>query len=177
MKKLTIESFNELIAASTAKPRLRRELRFTTSVAHMNEDDWERTELLAVTDRSGNTGVLVIELDGNTYVLPSEFKKGLSSSVSGRAQPITCDFCVTWQSGVRAGIVTFTNVERNGRNVGYLCCGDLLCSQHVRGRTNASKVSRAQLREDMTPQQRIDRLNSNLKKIISDLQVTPITLQ
>lgn len=177
MKKLTADIFNELITKSTAKPRLRRELRFTTSVEHIRDEQWKNLELVSITDRSGNTGVIIIELDEQTYVLPCEFKKGLSSSISGRTQPITCDFCITWQSGVRAGSVLFTHVKGTSTNVGYLCCGDLQCSSHVRGLTSAAKVSRAQLREDMTPEDRIERLKNNLRKVISNLQVEPITLQ
>jgi hypothetical protein len=176
MKKLNLEQFNQLLAASTVKPRLKKELRFTTSVEHFSDEDWGKLELLSITDRSGNKGVLIIELDAHVYILPAEFKKGLTSSISGRAQPITCEFCVTWQSGTRAGNILFTNVKGN-TNVGYLCCGDLLCSLHVRGLTNASKTSRAQLREDMTPEQRIDRLKIRLRSILKNLQVTPITLQ
>lgn len=177
MKKLTADIFTQLVAASTAKPRLRRELRFTTSVEHIRDEQWKDLELIAITDRSGNTGVIIIEIDEQTYVLPCEFKRGLSSSISGRAQPITCDFCVTWQSGVRAGSVLFTNAKGSSVSIGYLCCGDLQCSSHVRGLTNAAKVSRAQLREDMTPEDRIERLKNNLRKVITNLQVEPITLQ
>jgi len=177
MKKLAIEQFNALIAASVVKPRLRKELRFTTSVEHLSAEDWQDLELLAITDRSGNKGVLIIELDEQTYILPAEFKKGLASSISGRSQPITCEFCVTWQSGTRAGNIVFTNVKENNANVGYLCCGDLLCSKHVRSLTSASKISRAQLREDMTTEQRVDRLRNRLRSILKDLQVAPITLQ
>lgn len=177
MKKLDLEQFNQLIVASSVKPRLKRELRFTTSTEHLSDEDWRSTELLAVTDRSGNKGVIIIEIHDKTYVLPCEFKKGLTSAVSGRTQPITCDFCVTWQSGLRAGSILFTGVKGATSNVGYLCCGDLLCSRHVRSLTDASKISRAQLREDMTPEQRIERLVSRLQKIVDDLQVAPITLQ
>lgn len=176
MKKLDLEQFNQLIAKSAVKPRRRKELRFTTSVESLSDDEWANLELLPITDRSGNKGVLVIELDDQTYILAAEFKKGLTSSVSGRSQPITCEFCVTWQSGTRAGNIVFTNVKGNA-NVGYLCCGDLLCSLHVRGLTDASKTSRAQLREDMTPEQRIQRLKTRLRTILKNLQVTPITLQ
>lgn len=177
MKKINLEQFNQLIAASTLKPRLRKELRFTTSTEHLSDEDWAEFELLKITDRSGNKGVVIIEVNDNTYVLPAEFKKGLTSSVSGRSQAITCDFCVTWQSGARAGSVLFTRVRSNGANVGYLCCGDLLCSKHVRSLTDASKTSRAQLREDMTTDQRVRRLETRLETILKDLQVTPITLQ
>jgi len=177
MKKLDLAQFNELIAASVVKPRLKKELRFTSSVEHLSDQDWNTFELLAITDRSGNKGVLVVELDAQTYILPAEFKKGITSSLSGRPQPITCDFCVTWQSGTRAGSILFINVKKSGSNVGYLCCADLLCSKHIRSLTDASKTSRSQLREDMTTEQRVERLRYRLKNILESLQVSPITLQ
>ena len=176
MKKLTLESFNELIELAKLKPRLKSELRFVTSTVHMSDEDWSETELLAISDRSGNKGILIISTDNKTtYVLPCEFKKGITSSTTGRAQAIICDFCATWQSGSRAGSILFTKVKQSSANIGYLCCGDLACSKHVRSKTSASRTSRAQLREDMDTTQRIARLKKKLHIILDDLQVVPIS--
>ena len=175
MKKYDLPQFNELIEKSTIKPRLKRELRFTTSTAHLSDEEWYTAELLPVTDRSGNTGVLIIEFDDTTYVLPAEFKKGITSSVTGRSQPIICDFCKTWQSGSRAGTIVFTNINKTSNTIGYLCCADLRCSNHVRTKTDASKMSRAQLHEDMTNEQRVERLKVQLKGIIKNIHALPIS--
>jgi hypothetical protein len=174
MKKYSIEEFNQLIEKSTAKPRLKRELRFTTSTAHLSEDDWTDAELLPVTDRSGNTGVLIVALNDEIYILPAEFKHGITSATTGRAQPIICDFCKTWQSGTKAGSILFTNVNKTSNSIGYLCCGDLACSNNVRTKTSASKMSRAQLREDMTNEQRIARLRKQLRLILDTLHAIPL---
>jgi hypothetical protein len=175
MKTLTLDTFAALMDAARIKPRLKRDLRFVTSTEHMSETDWSETELLAVTDKSGNKGVVVIELDDRTYVLPCEFKRGITSSSTGRAQPVICDFCSTWQDGSRAGSVAFTHVRNSATNVAYLCCADLACSQHVRTKTSASKISRAQLRENMDDEKRVERLKAKLTRILTSLEAEPVT--
>ena len=172
MIQLTQEQFNDLLASSAVKPRLRRELRFVPSTSDMTEEDWESTELLAIKDRSGNKGVLVISIDSGVYVLPYEFKKISPSSTTGRASAVICDFCMTWQSGSRAGSILFPNIRNASTSVGFLCCADLACSKHVRTKTDASKISRAQLREDMDDEKRTERLKHRLEDLITSLQVT-----
>lgn len=176
MKQLTSEQFNQLLSASIVKPRLKEELRFVTSTAHLSEQDWAETELLAVKDRSGNKGVLIVTIGRGTYVLPYELQKIAPSSSTGRASAILCDFCMTWQSGTRAGSIMLMHHQVSRKRLGYLCCLDLACSNHVRTKTSASKVSRAQVREDMDIPQRIERLYQHLEKLVVSLQATPISL-
>lgn len=175
MKTLTLDTFAALMDAARIKPRLKRDLRFITSTEHMTETDWTETELLAVTDKSGNKGVVIIALDDETYVLQSEFKRGITSSSTGRAQPVICDFCSTWQDGSRAGSVAFTHVRNSPTNVAYMCCADLKCSQHVRTKTSASKISRAQLRENMDNEKRVERLKAKLTRILASIEAEAVT--
>ena len=176
MKKLDLEQFNTLLESASVKPRLKSELRFVTSTAHIKNEDWQHLELLAITDRSGNKGVLLISIDSDAiYVLPCEFSKGITSSTTGRAQPVICDFCMTWQSGSKAGSILFTKTKQSPSSVGYLCCGDLACSKHVRTLTPESRVSRAQLREDLTNEQRVARLKKRLHNIMDDVKAAPIS--
>lgn len=176
MKKLTSEQFDELIAASPqVSTRIKRELRFVTSVANMSDERWDESEFVAITDRTGMRGVLLVQPDEMVYVLPYELKQGLTSS-TGRAQAIICDLCRTWQVGTRSGSITFTKGRRTSKSVSYLCCGDLLCSRHVRNQTSASKTSRSQLREDLTTEQRINRLRERLRLIVAEVGAPGITL-
>lgn len=174
MKALDLEQFNQLIARAQLKPRLKRELRFINSTSTMTAEDWLEAELLSITDRTGNKGVLLLSPDDDIYVLPYELSRGIANRQTGRAQPIICDFCRTWQAGNSAGSISFRKDKQSLNSVGFLCCGDLACSQHVRSKTNASRTSRAQLREDLTNEQRVERLKGRLRQIIADLGLEPI---
>lgn len=176
MKKLDLNQFTALLTAAPIKPRLKREVRFVASTADMDDRDWQETELLPITDRSGNKGVLLIELESGLYFLPYELSRGITSK-TGRAQPIICDFCRTWQTGSRSGSIIFPKDSRGAKAVGFLCCADLECSRHVRSKTAAAKTSRSQLREDLTDEQRVERLQGRLQEIIERLEVSPISLQ
>jgi len=174
MKKLDIDTFTELLTLSPIKPRLKRELRFVTSTADLTDQQWDDRELLPIADRSGNNGVLLVSLDDDFYILPYEFKRGITSSVTGRNQSIICDFCQTWQNGSNAGSITFPK-DRNS-TVSYLVCGDLKCSLHVRTQTKEAHTSRAQLREDVTIEQRVTRLKRRVAGFITNLPYSPTTI-
>lgn len=176
MQKIDLQFFNQLLDESDIKQRIKRELRFNTSISHLKDSDWFELEMIHISNRSGNVGVLLLGLATSIYLIPYEFKKIGPSASTGRPQPIICDFCRTWQSGTRAGTITFTNVKSSKSNVTYLCCGDLRCSDHVRSKTSASKTSRTQLREDMDNENRIDRFNERLDRLVNDLEITPLTL-
>ncbi|MES2630801.1 MAG: FBP domain-containing protein [Patescibacteria group bacterium] len=172
MKKITLDEFNELLAQTTIKPRLRKELRFVNSTESMSNEEWTDRELLNITDRSGNNGVLIVSLTDNLYIMPYELKTGITSSATGRSQSIICDFCQTWQYGNRSGSITFP--KNRDSNISYIVCADLKCSLHVRNKTEASHTSRSQLREDLTIEQRIERLESRMARFISELPFDPI---
>jgi len=175
MQKIELQFFDQLLDESTLKQRLKRELRFNTSISHLDDSKWDEIEMINISSRSGNEGVLMLGLSSSIYLLPYQFKKIGPSASTGRPQPIICDFCKTWQSGTRARTITFTNVKSSKSNVTYLCCGDLRCSDHVRSKSSASKISRTQLREDMTNENRIDRLNERLYTLVNDLEITALS--
>ncbi len=53
MKQIDQTVFSELLSEANIQPRLREELRFVASTAHLvSNADWEMTELLAITDRN-----------------------------------------------------------------------------------------------------------------------------
>lgn len=175
MKKLTLNQFNDMLELSVVKPRLKRELKFTASTSQVADEDWEGLELLSVKDKSGNKGVLIVDISSGTYILPYELHKIAASSTTGRPSPIVCDICMTWQSGSRAGSISFTQIRNSTTNITFLCCEDLLCSKHVRTLTDASKISRAQLREDVDDSQRVSRLNQRLESLTVALKAVPIS--
>jgi len=157
MKKLNLKEFNELIALAQIKPHLKRELRFINCTENVSDEEWDDREMLNITDRNGNCGVLLLSLDKGMCILPYELKMGITSSATGRSQSVVCDFCRTWQYGDRSARIRFP--KNINTSVSYLCCADLKCSLHVRNKTSAAHISRAQLREDLSIEQRIERLN------------------
>ncbi len=175
MQTISLQFFDELLDESSVKQRLKRELRFNTSISHLEDSQWNELEMINISNRSGNEGVLVLGLTSSFYLLPYEFNKIGPSVSTGRPQPVICDLCRTWQSGTRAGTITFTNVKSTKSSVTYLCCRDLRCSDHVRSKSTASKISRTQLREDIGIEQRIDRLNERLDRLVNDLEILPLS--
>ena len=171
MNRLTAEQFAEYIGTAPIKPRLRRELRFNAATSQLSDDDWARTELLAVSDRTGRQGVLIIQPGGQPHFIAYELTTGIAARTTGRAQPIICDFCRTWQRGSNAASITLTPNYRTGTSTTFLCCADLDCSRHVRTLTNAAKMSRAQLREDLDDAGRTLRLQQRLNEIITHLNI------
>lgn len=169
MQRLTIEQFTTLVDNAVIKPRLKRELRFVASTRDLNDDRWSSTELLAVHDRTDNKGVLLIQPDNTVFVVAYELTQGFAARSSGRAQPIICDFCRTWQRGSNAASITLQPDYRSGASTTFLCCADLDCSRHVRTLTNAAQLSRAQLREDLNDDGRVARLKDRLRDIVQQL--------
>ena len=177
MRILSPELFQQVINATVIRPRIKREVRFANATAQLSDEDWRTTELLAISDRAGNKGILLLEdIDNNLYAAGYEVSRGITSS-NGKAQPIICDFCRTWQTGSRSGSVTLQKPGRDTGSISFLCCADLECSKHVRNLTAASRTSRSQLREDLDNDQRIARLKQRLIEVSTILGLTPITLE
>ncbi len=176
MQKISHETFQALMVQASIRPKLRREVRFMQAVASLSDEDWSNTELLAIADRSGNKGVLLLDDGQNVYAAAYEVSRGLVSA-SGKAQPIICDFCRTWQTGTRSGSVTLTKPVRGSGSVTFLCCADLHCSRHVRNLTSAAKTSRSQLREDMTVDERVARLRGRISEISQVVGLVPVDVQ
>lgn len=153
------EQFTELTRG--LKVRLRRELRFVPEEI----TGWQDRDFLSVTNKQGNEGVLIIPfLDDMVAPFVLEPRK---PNASGRTEAVICDICATWQRGPRSAIITLLAGDK--RSVSFLCCADLRCSFHVRDQTAASRLSRVQLREQMTPEARIVRLRDRLSSIVAVL--------
>lgn len=164
MQAIDLPTFKSALKGRVSK-RLERELRFTPDTIA----DWPNREMLAISTRSGNEGVLVVELEAKHYYLPYERGKSIADSATGRSKAITCDLCYTWQRGSKAASITFT--RRTDKNtVTFLCCADLQCSLHIRNMTPESHLSRAQLHEDITTERRINRLQHKLASVIETLR-------
>lgn len=173
---ITQESFQDLLNQAPIRAKAKREVRFASSAAQLSENEWADRELVAVTDRSGNKGILLMYAGPESVYLTSyELSQGITSS-NGRAQPIICDFCRTWQTGSRSGSITLARPGRDTGAITFLCCADLLCSRHVRNLTSAAKTSRSQLREDMTNEQRIERLVRRTEEIAHVLGLAPFSV-
>lgn len=153
MNSITREQLDEMLAEFRIPPRIKRDLRF------IPEDiaNWQDRDFIAVTTRSGADGVLFVPFD-TLRAVPFHLQKRAANS-TGRVEAITCDFCATWQRGSNSAIISF---QKQSSSVSFLCCADLLCSLHVRDKTAASVLSRTQLRENNTAEQRVRRLRQRL---------------
>lgn len=157
MKPIIRDEFVALIKKARIKSRLVRDLRFVPEEI----SDWEARDFLAVMTKSGAEGAFMTP---DHRIKPFELHRRVAKS--GRVTPIICEFCSTWQRGSNSAIITFTT---KCGGISHLVCWDLMCSFHVRDMTTASKLSRVQLREDITPEQRVQRLQTKLDAILSDL--------
>ena len=166
MKQLTPEEFESVLKNVPMFGSLRRNLRFNNSTNALSEEDWAEREIVAIFTRSHNEGVLLIELESTLHCYPFSLMLSVRDKNSGRAKPIICDFCSTWQSGRNAARISFYPKPRSSNSFGHLVCGDLTCSANVRSKTKASALSRTQLHEDMTDADRVQRLRRNLTEFI-----------
>lgn len=169
---ITQEEFNELLSSTSIKPRIKSELKFVSST-EKRATDWKDYELVAISDRNSNNGILLLQPDDKLYIIQYTLSKKIIDSQTGRSRATICDFCRTWQTGTNSASITLHNPD-NKKSARYLCCADLLCSDHVRSITVAAKKSRAQLPEDLTNEDRIARLKKNLSERISQLDLRPI---
>lgn len=158
MKAITRQEFSDYIEVSTVKPRLRRELRFVPEEI----SDWQDRDFLTVTNRSGSEGVLLMESD-SMQVVPFRLQPRKPNQ-KGRVEAVICDLCATWQRGTHSAAITFPRGD--GSSLTLLCCGDLDCSLHVRGKTQAATLSRTQLREDISAEGRVMRLQERVTAVL-----------
>jgi len=174
MRQITQDQFTALVGEAKIKSRLKNELRFAASTVNVAPGDWNDLELMNITDRTGVKGALLLEPDNEIFILSYELSRGITNRLTGRSSPVICDFCKTWQSGNNAARISFSKDMRSLNSVTFLCCCDLACSSHVRTKTKASISSRAQLREDLTNEQRIERLKERLRVLINDMHLEPL---
>jgi hypothetical protein len=170
MRVIDPERYEQVIAAAGLKKKFVSELR----PKFASIEDWDEREFVPITDRSGNRGILWIDLDDEVYILPYTLTRGIVDKASGRARPVICDLCMTQQPGTLAGRLHITMPASPDASRGLLCCADLACSAHVRGKTMSSLRSKAQLREGLSPEARIERLQNRLAALVKDLDAQPI---
>lgn len=173
MRVLTADQFEVLLKDSTMKPRFKRDLKFRSSTERLDDEQWVQTELLPIWNKSKNGGVLLIEWSDDLYMIAFDASKS-DADASGRSRSVICDLCYTWQGGRNGGFVTFYP-KSEAHSMAFLCCMDLRCSDHVRTKTPASLKSRAQLRENMTNDDRVLRLRQKLELLVERLQIVPIS--
>ena len=177
MKVLSIDNLTTCIEESSAKKSLKKNIRPVPIVTGLSTEDWASLDFLTIPSRDKRNGLLIIGTDENVYVTPYELSPLRGDSSTGRLKPVICDFCKTWQTGSRAATISFRPNPRSLDTIGFLCCADLQCSLHVRDRTVDSKTSRAQLHENITIEERIDRLRSKLNSLVERLSLAPIELK
>ncbi len=157
---ITKIQFDEHAAQAKLRKKQREQLRYQPELI----DHWSDRDFLAIFDRTGNAGVLIYREN----MIPFTFAKRRANSV-GRVEAVICDICATWRRGTGSGILTLKK-SVNG-SVSYLVCADLDCSLHVRGITEASKISRTQLRENIDVEGRVTRLHERLEKILESVHI------
>ena len=172
MHTLSREQFDHILENADIKPRLKKELKFETSTKNLPAD-WSEFELIDIADRTGSKGILLLQPGNSLYLAQYEIIRRIIDANTGRDRAIICDFCYTWQPGSNAASITFTHAATKHK-IRFLCCGDLACSQHVRTQTKASLVSRSQLRESLSNEERVERLKTKLSEKIIDLGLQKI---
>ena len=155
MTPVSREELTEKLVEARIRSRLRRIIRYVPEEIK----NWELRDFLAVTDKSRREGALLFE----DYVVPFALS-ARTRNAHGRTEAIICDICASWRRGPESAVITFSRDATT--QVSYLVCGDLDCSLHVRGVTDAGKLSRTQIREDITPDGRITRLHERLRNIL-----------
>jgi hypothetical protein len=167
MQAITSQQFDAMLKTVHIKPRYRRDLKFALSA---EGTDWDEQELFAVWNKSKKGGLLLLQPEKKLYVVPFELGGG-KADTSGRTKPVVCDLCYTWQGSGAAGYVTFYPDTKSNNSTSFLCCYDLRCSDHVRTKTPASIRSRAQLRENLDDNGRVERLRSRLHNFVESLEL------
>lgn len=169
MKAIDAERYSRMMNTSGLKVKFVRELRPRLDQVA----DWGDRDFLPITNRSGNEGILWIEHNAHLYILQYALSRGIVDKASGRARPIICDICCTQQPGTAAARISFGRPGL-GASRSLLCCADLGCNAHVRGKTLASLRSKAQLRESISIDERIMRFRRRLGELLGSLDVLPL---
>jgi hypothetical protein len=149
---IALDTLNDQLLQAGFKKKKLAELR----IPDVYKEYWSEIELTSVCDKSQTRGIIIFFNASNTYAVKYELKK-IKPNSKGISGSILCDFCYTLQPRSKTAVITFDLNREKTRSVSFYCCADLQCSLHVRGLTDASLVSKSQIREDIIPQKRIDR--------------------
>jgi treble-clef zinc-finger protein len=156
MNAITREQVTALLANYHIKSHIKRDLRFVPEKI----TDWPDRDFIAVMNKSQSKGVLIAPFE-QMYIAPFELHRR-KPNANGRTEAIICDLCKTWQRGSNSAAVSF---QRDRSSVTFLCCADLDCSLHVRNLTSAARLSRVQIRESNSIEERVERLRNKLNTI------------
>ncbi|KDN16655.1 FBP domain-containing protein [Amycolatopsis rifamycinica] len=142
----------------------RGEAKGVTLPARPEEIPWERREFLGWRDPKAPARAYLVLPHGGTVV---GLALRAAAPPKSRLRSNTCGFCTTTHgladitlfSGKRAG-----KSGRDGNTLGMYACGDLACSQYVRGER---KPDVPQPYETLTVEERIARLEEKLHKFVA----------
>lgn len=116
-------------------------------------------------------------LPGRCYLVAPDDDGGLvgiafrSATGGGAAKAQMCTICLTTHTGGGVALLTAAKTGESGRRgntVGTLMCTDLACSLYARGRRKPAMGSR--YREDLTSEEKIERVRHNLRAFLDRLR-------
>lgn len=163
---ITKRMFEEIVSNIVKTKKFRDEFN-----SNYSEQACIDSEMYAIPRKDEAYGIVLLESDSDLYVLRF-YRSGRVTDVSGRARTIICDFCSTRVSGNLASRIKFESIDKK-RSVYWLCCYQLNCSQNARGTTDTAKLSRVVIKETISNERRVDRLKSNISKLVKYLEINP----
>ncbi|MGQ4614835.1 FBP domain-containing protein [Nocardia sp. R7R-8] len=131
----------------------------------LDERPWAELDFLGWSDPSlPGRGYLVVPQDDGLVGVALRYATG----GSGRAQ--MCTICLTTHTGGGVSLMTAHKAGESGRrgnSVGTYMCTDLACSLYARNKKRPALGSR--YREDLTPEEKIERVRDNLNTFLAKL--------
>lgn len=118
------------------------------------------------------TGLLFLLCEGDYYATKIS-KSSVAADRSGRLKPIICDLCYTRMPGSKIAKVTAVR-KTDSHSFTWLICNSLDCSLHSREQTSESVDSKKILGENISVDQRINRLEKHISLIVDTLKLQPI---
>ncbi|MEU6185032.1 MULTISPECIES: FBP domain-containing protein [unclassified Nocardia] len=131
----------------------------------LDERPWADLDFLGWSDPSlPGRGYLVVPRDDRLVGVALRYATG----GTGRAQ--MCTICLTTHTGGGVSLMTAHKAGESGRrgnSVGTYMCTDLACSLYARNKKRPALGSR--YREDLTPEEKIERVRDNLNTFLAKL--------
>ncbi|MFF0532579.1 FBP domain-containing protein [Nocardia amikacinitolerans] len=113
-------------------------------------------------------------LPGRCYLIVSQDERlvgvALRYETGGTGKPQLCAICLTTHTGGDVVLMTAHKAGdsgRRGNSIGTYMCTDLACSLYARGKKRPALGSR--YREDLTPEEKIDRVRDNMNAFLTRL--------
>jgi hypothetical protein len=131
----------------------------------LDERPWADLDFLGWSDPSfPGRGYLVVPRDDRLVGVALRYATG----GAGRAQ--MCAICLTTHTGGGVSLMTAHKAGESGRrgnSVGTYMCTDLACSLYARNKKRPALGSR--YREDLTPEEKVERVGDNLNTFLAKL--------